>query len=135
MPLDNINIVQRTLLILLTIGIIYLGGYNHHFPWVLFAVFALFDLMLFAWAILPMVKAGTFRALKQANLFNKARLPLLGIYTLAMFAGILEMELGSRDHLLLVLFWVVKVAAALCLELIIVVKLLLDDVILRPKED
>jgi len=134
MPLEDISIVKRIALFLLMIGMIYFGGYNHHFPRVLFAVFALFDVMIFMSAILPVLKAGTFRRLKQANLYNKSRIPLLLIYTLVIFIGIVQTGLGSQDHLLVALFWFVKVLAALFLVLVVAMQVLLDDVILRPED-
>jgi len=76
-----------------------------------------------------MVKSKNIvRSLKGVAFFTQYRIPKLLLYTFLIYIGIIGTEIGGQDHGLQVVFWILKIAVAVFLELVVAMYILLDDV-------
>ena len=124
------KIIKRILLFLLTLGIMYFGVLNQKYPLIIFGDFLIFGLLQFVWELMPLFKSNNIISeLKSAEYFKGYRLPKLLLYTFCVVQGILRINIAIDNHTIVILFFILKLAVSIFMELLIFFRILSDDII------
>jgi hypothetical protein len=121
------TIIERVTLYSLALGIMYLGIINPHYPWLLFVIFIVFGVLIFLWILLPILKVNNIAGrLRDVAYFEKYRIPKLLLYTFVVLVGILKIDIHTDNGALVVLFMICKIMDSVIIEVILVLRILID---------
>ena len=122
------KIIEKIALYLIALGIMYWGIINPKYPWLLFASFVVFGILIFLWVLLPMLKADNFSGrLKEVAYFENYRIPKLLLFTFLLVVGFWRIDILTYNHDLAILFMIVKIIVSLTVEIILFFRIFLDD--------